>query len=229
MKKGIILGISGALGKNLAEKLIGEGYSLIGSYNLRKDEDLEKNEKVELIQLNISNKEEIDKFVEKIEKLGPIDFFTSTISNIPTLKKFVDIPQETFEKDIQVNVLNHIYLIKKLIPVLKEGSNIVFVLSEQVLNNRLKYVSSYVISKYAMLGLMNVLSGELESKKIRVNAVSPGMMETKFIEHLPSFVSKSYVHSSPNKRFITPEEVSDEIIKILKNKDLNGKNVPVGK
>ena len=48
-----------------------------------------------------------------------------------------------------------------------------------------KYLASYVTSKYALLGLVKALSNEYADKGIRINGISPSMIETKFLENIP--------------------------------------------
>ena len=225
----VILGVTSTLGKEIAEDLISENFNVIGS--TRKDiniikkvdnKDLIKT-KINYHNLDLSNKLSIDRFIDGLKKYREINLFISTIANSLVFNKFEQIEQSVFEDDLKINVLNHIYLIKKLIPMMGKKSCIIFILTSMVVDTP-GYYSSYVVSKYALLGLMKSLSQELKSKGIRVNSVSPGMMDTKFIVGLPKIVKENYKNKSD---FIDPKKVAEQIIKIYNNLETNGENILV--
>ena len=68
---------------------------------------------------------------------------------------------------------------------------IVFMLSAYLLGIPPKFQSPYITVKYALLGLMRNLASEYAAKGIMVNAVSPDMMETKFLSELPELIKES--------------------------------------
>lgn len=226
MKKALILGINSSLGQAIAEELIKERYEIIGTKRITSEIDKKFEDKLlKVINLDISSIENIDLLFNLI-KDEKFDFVASAISNKPTLNKFENISIETFKKDLDINVLNHIYFFKKIIPQMSKDSNMIFILSEMVFNDRLKYASSYQISKYALLGLMTVLSQELKTKGIRVNAISPGMMDTNFIKNVPSIVKESYIMKYSKNEFIKPKDVARKIVQMINDETLNGQNIP---
>ena len=222
MKTGLILGINGDLGGAISKALKDEGYNIFGSIFKETDS---KDGKLNRVFLDMGSKKSIDSFIRKLPQNKKFDFFTNTIANKLIFNKFEDIKQESFEEDFKINVLNFIYILKKILPRLNPGANIIIILSEVTIQNNPKYYSSYVSSKYALLGLMKSLSGELKSKNIKINSVSPGMMDTKFIRDLPDSLKNFYV--SHNKGFVSPIKVSNKIMEIINSGDSYGINVPV--
>ena len=193
--------------------LLSENFEVIGTYYSTKPENnFSKN--ITFHHLDISDKKSIDEFYDMI-KDKKIDFFTNTIANSLNLKTFDKLEPEDYEEDIKNNLLNQVYLLKKVIHQFNVQSDIVFILTKAIIGNPPRAFSSYVVSKFALLGLMKSLAVEL--KNIKVNAVSPGMMDTKFV---PEFL----------KRFSTdltkPEEVANEIKKIIHSKE-TGRNISV--
>jgi len=225
MKNAIVLGSAGKVGQAIIRELDKEGFRIVGSMHSKINHDFPY-KKFRLFYLDMKDKKSIDQFIEKISN-EKIDLFVSTIANRLIFDRFENISQENFEEDLNVNLLNHIYFLKKILPLFNEGANIIFILTEHLFDDDPKYFSSYVISKYALLGLTKCLAAELKTKKIRVNAVSPGMMETNFISSLPNLIKETYKNNSVKKRLVLPEEVASEIIKIVKDSSLNGKNIKV--
>jgi 3-oxoacyl-[acyl-carrier protein] reductase len=68
--------------------------------------------------------------------------------------------------------------------------------------------ANYAASKAGQVALMRSLSKEVAKRKITVNCVSPGFIETDFIGTLPAEQLKAYRESVPLKRFGTPAEVA---------------------
>ena len=84
---------------------------------------------------------------------------------------------------------------------------IVFLLSSCTDGIAPKYLSDYVTAKYALLGLMRTLSSEYAGKGIAINAVSPGMMETKLLNETSELIIQQNAMANPNGRNIRVEEI----------------------
>jgi len=226
MKNALILGVSGILGQAIAKKIINEGYTVFGTFH--KNElpiGLINSQKIKLFKLDFSRIEEIDKYFESIKQVK-FDFIVNTIANPCVFDKFEKIKINIFEDDFKVNVLNYIYFLQKAIPNLNQNSNIIFILTDMIHNPK-SYFSSYISSKYALLGLMKCLSQELKSKNIRVNSLSPGIMNTKFTWNLNIGGKVLKIPEKKNQQFVNPINVAESIIRILKDETINGFDMEV--
>ena len=67
---------------------------------------------------------------------------------------------------------------------------------------------NYGASKLGQVGLMRSLCKEVAKRKITVNCVSPGFIDTELLADLPDEQKQAYAKSVPAKRFGTPEEVA---------------------
>ena len=67
---------------------------------------------------------------------------------------------------------------------------------------------NYSASKAGQVGLMRSLAKEVAKRKITVNCVSPGFIDTELIADLPEELRKEYAASVPMKRFGAPEDVA---------------------
>jgi len=68
--------------------------------------------------------------------------------------------------------------------------------------------ANYGASKAGQVGLMRSLAREVAKKKITVNCVSPGFIDTELIADLPPAVTESHLASVPLGRFGRPDEVA---------------------
>jgi 3-oxoacyl-[acyl-carrier protein] reductase len=72
--------------------------------------------------------------------------------------------------------------------------------------------ANYAASKAGQIGLMRALSKETAKRKITVNCVSPGFIDTDLIAGLPTERKAEYQKMVPMARFGTPEEVADAVL-----------------
>ena len=81
-------------------------------------------------------------------------------------------------------------------------------------------IAPYVASKHAVLGLTKVASADVARLRVRVNAVCPGLVETRMMRSLeaqinpahPVAVHDAYSGSIPTGRYATPEEVANVVM-----------------
>lgn len=71
---------------------------------------------------------------------------------------------------------------------------------------------AYAASKAGIIGFTKSMARELASRKITVNAVAPGFIETEMVGHLPEAQRKEYLTVIPVGRFGTPEEIADSVL-----------------
>ena len=72
--------------------------------------------------------------------------------------------------------------------------------------------TNYAASKAGQVGLMRSLCKEVAKRKITVNCVSPGFIETELIADLPEELAREYRAMVPAKRFGTPDEVASAVL-----------------
>lgn len=138
---------------------------------------------------------------------------------------------DNFQKELDVSLRSIVMICQKLIPHMakQKYGKIVFVLSAYLLGVPPKYESPYITSKYALLGLMKNLAAEYAPKRIMVNAVSPDMMETKFLSNLPDLVKEQSAKNNPLGRNILVDEVVPTIEYLLSDASdvVTGQNIGV--
>jgi len=122
-----------------------------------------------------------------------------------------------FDRTFDINVKGPFFLIQSLLPVFANPASIVLMTS---VNAHIGMATSsiYAASKAALLSMIKTLSGELVSRGIRVNAVSPGPISTPLYDkfggskdHLKE-VSDYIISQVPQKRFGAPSEVAKAVV-----------------
>lgn len=124
---------------------------------------------------------------------------------------------ESYQHEIDTSLRSITMLLQAVVPRMakQKYGKVVFMLSAYLLGVPPKFQSPYITVKYALLGLMRNLAAEYASKRITVNAVSPDMVETKFLSELPSLIREQSAKNNPLGRNIYVEEVMPSIAYLL--------------
>ncbi len=137
---------------------------------------------------------------------------------------------DDYQIELDTSLRSITILLQAFLPnmVRENYGRIVFMLSAYTIGVPPKYQSIYVTTKYALLGLLKSLSSEYADKGITMNAVSPEMIETKFLSELPRLIVEQNAQSRQNGRNLSVEEVIPFIVDLLsKDNTITGENIPI--
>jgi len=118
--------------------------------------------------------------------------------------------EAAFDRSFSINFKGPFFLVQALLPILANPAAIVLTTS---INAHIGMPNSsiYAASKGALLSLAKTLSGELISRGIRVNAVSPGPIATPLHDKL-GLPKADFVGQIPVRRFGDPSEIAQAIV-----------------
>ena len=212
-----ILFISGAssdVGSALIRKVSDEFDIILAHYNRSKECILslqkEMGGKIYPLHADLSDSYAVENMIAEVVRL---QYEPTHIVHLAAPKlfnqKFHKIQWDSYEKDIETSLHSIVEILKEFLPCMskKRFGKVVFMLTSCVLNNPPKYKASYVTVKYALLGLMKSLAVEYASRGITINAVSPEMMETKFLSDIPKLIVEQNAKESALGRNLYVEEV----------------------
>lgn len=123
------------------------------------------------------------------------------------------MPAEDWRRVLQVNLDGGFYVAKEAVKLMsrKRYGRIVFITSP---SGKLGFAgqSNYAAAKAGQVALARSLSKEVGKRKITVNCVSPGFIDTELLEDLSEEHKKGFLDMVPLKRFGTPEEVASAVL-----------------
>ncbi len=129
---------------------------------------------------------------------------------------FESVTEAMYDQVLAVNAKGAYFTVQKLAPLMTEGSGVVFITSvANVLG--IPMISAYAASKAALRSMARSLACELLPQGIRVNAVSPGPIDSGVLyKMMPKEAAnrtiKQMTDDNPMKRFGRPEEVGKAMI-----------------
>lgn len=143
---------------------------------------------IECIQADLSETEEVDRLINKIKEdygiPGHIVHLPAGAFQYTKLKKF---DWDQFQEELEIQVHSLIKILQAFLPQMtkKRGiSKVVFMLSSYTISNPPKFMMSYIMVKYTLMGLMKALAADYVGKGVCINGISPSMIETKFLENI---------------------------------------------
>ncbi|HUO85817.1 MAG TPA: glucose 1-dehydrogenase [Thermoanaerobaculia bacterium] len=156
--------------------------------------------------------EEVANLVATIEeRWGGVDVLVNNAATNPHFGPLVEAEEWHWDKTFEVNVKGYFHLARACVPSMRRrgGGSIVNVAS---VAGQVPYrgLGVYSVSKAAVLMLTKVLANELAGDGIRVNALAPGLIETRFSVALwnDPAVRERVLATIPQRRIGQPEELT---------------------
>jgi len=150
------------------------------------------------------------------ERFGRVDvlFVNAGVGKFAPLE---ETTEELFDQIMDINFKGAYFTIKKALPLLNDGASVILNTSV-VAHVGFPNSSVYSASKAALLSLVRTLSADLVGRGIRVNAVSPGPVETPIFGKMglpPETLhetTKGFSGQVPLKRMGRPEEIAKAVL-----------------
>ncbi len=185
-KVAVVTGASKGIGAGIAKALAAEGASVVVNYSSSKKgadivvaEITEKGGKAIAVGANVSKKAEIEQLFAQAKKTyGTVDILVNN-AGIYDFAPLESVTEEHFNKQFGLNVLGLLLTTQEAVKHFGDKGGSVINLSSIVGRNGFPGASVYSATKGAVNSITQSLSKELGPKKIRVNGVAPGMVETE--------------------------------------------------
>jgi len=168
---------------------------------------------VDVVIADAARKEDTDAlFVRLARDHGRLDvlFLNAGVARFAPLES---MSEELFDENLNVKYKGAFFTLQRAIPLLSRGSSVILNTTIGV-HMGMAVTSAYSGSKAALLTLARIASTELAERGIRVNAISPGPVETPILgklglppETLKGFGEKVHARTL-GKRFGAPEEIA---------------------
>ncbi len=237
-KVAIVIGGSGGIGSAISKELAMNEFKVMVSY---KSDDYQATKLMQEIKMtsgicqtfcsDLSSSEEIETLIsETVSLFGTVSHLIICASSPLENKSLIDLKWENFMKQININARIFFEVTQKLVPIFQAngGGNIIGI-GSSVTDNPPPNWLPYVTAKSSLLGLMKGLAIELGPMNIRVNLVSPSMIETNLTSNFTERSKLMTIKDTPLKRLTNPSDVAETVLFLASEKSaqITGQNIKI--
>lgn len=215
-KIAVVTGASKGIGRACALRLAKDGMTVVVNYS-HSDEEAAKAVKeikaaggdavaykADVSDLN--QVKEMFKFVS--DTYGRVDVLVNN-AGIVRDEYLLMLTQENLDKCLDLNIKGYFYCAQQAaLKMFSQKSGVIVNMSSVSSKMALAGQSVYSATKGAVNSMTQTMAKELARKKIRVNAVCPGFVQTEMVDQLPEDKKKEYLKEVPLGRFADVDEVA---------------------
>lgn len=162
-----------------------------------------KNVAIDAMQADLSNFNDVAELIEHIQYkyIAPTHILHLAAGKFRHMR-LRDFDRNTVQSEMQVEVFSLGEIFKAFLPIMAKQryGKVVVMLTAYTVGIPPKFITDYIVCKYALLGLMKVAAAEYCDKGLCINGISPSMIETKFLDGIDSRIIEISAQESPLKR-----------------------------
>lgn len=219
-KIALVTGANSGIGLATAKSFVTEGaYVYItgrrGSELARAAAAIARN--VTAVPGDVSKPPDLDRLFAQIQReKGRLDIVFAN-AGVAKFAPLGTITEELYDSIFDVNVKGLLFTVQKALPLMPEGGSII-VNASVVASKGLPATSVYSATKAAVRSFARTWTTDLKSRRIRVNAVSPGSIDTPGLDDLLASSEvgeqrrKAITSAVPLGRFGTPDEIAKAVV-----------------
>lgn len=219
-KVAVVTGGNSGIGFSAAEQFVKEGARVVifGRNARTLDEAATKlGPQAIAVQGDVSKLSDLDKLFETTkDRFGQIDvlFVNAGIAEFAPIEQ---VDEAHYDRVTDINLKGALFTVQKALPLLRDGGSII--LNTSVVNEiGLPAASVYSATKAALRSLARTLATDLAPRKIRVNAVSPGLIRTPILSRteMPEAEQEAFGNQvneqTPLGRAGEPQEIASAVV-----------------
>ena len=238
-KVAVVTGGGRDIGRAVCVKLAKEGAKVVVNYF---DSDIDKDETMNAVKAvggeaiavyaDVTKQEDIDNMVAKTKEAfgDKVDILVNVAGGLFARKTLQEIDEKFYDLVMNVNFKSTVFVTKAFAALMSKGGSIVNFASQAGRDGGGPGAYIYASSKGAVSTFTRGLAKELGPQGIRVNAINPGMIATKFHDDFTKDqVRVNVANATPLRREGTAEEVADLVGYLASDESsfLSGNNVDI--
>jgi NAD(P)-dependent dehydrogenase (short-subunit alcohol dehydrogenase family) len=224
----IVTGASSGMGLGITQALLEHGYRVVAnSRTISKSKDLKPSADLVLVDGDIGKRETAIRVADAaVKHFGRIDLLVNN-AGIYVPKPFLEYTPEDFEMLISTNVAGYFFVTQQAVAQMrKQKSGHIVGISTVLVDQPLAgaHISLQIITKSTIPAFSRTLAMELIADGIRVNTISPGVVETPMHandDH--EFLKKLH----PIPRLVQISEIVDAVLYLESAPMVNGENLRI--
>ena len=215
-KIAVVTGASKGIGRACALRLAKDGMTVVVNYSHSDEEAAKAVEEIKAAggdavayKADVSDLNQVkDMFKFVSDTYGRVDVLVNN-AGIVRDEYLLMLTQENLDKCLDLNIKGYFYCAQQAaLKMFSQKSGVIVNMSSVSSKMALAGQSVYSATKGAVNSMTQTMAKELARKKIRVNAVCPGFVQTEMVDQLPEDKKKEYLKEVPLGRFADVDEVA---------------------
>jgi NAD(P)-dependent dehydrogenase (short-subunit alcohol dehydrogenase family) len=217
----LVTGGTGGLGAAVTQAFLDDGWRVVVPWIAERElERVQAHDRLELVRADLFDP---DAVAAAVEAAGPsLRAAVNLVGGFAIHDRVHETPIETFEEQLRLNLRPTYLVCAAALPVLlAAGGGAIVCVSSRAARQPFPGAAGYVVSKAAVLALVDALDAEYRKDRIRVNAVLPSVIDTPF--------NRSSMPDADFDTWVAPEEIA-RVIRFLCSDDssvTSGAHLPV--
>jgi NAD(P)-dependent dehydrogenase (short-subunit alcohol dehydrogenase family) len=216
-KVAVVTGANSGIGLATAKRLVADGAYVFITGRRKAELDAAAREigpNVTAVQGDVSNLADLDRLFATVKELkGRIDILFAN-AGIAEPAPLGDISEDQFDRTFGANVKGVLFTVQKALPLLPDGASII--LNSSIVGSKgFANLSVYNATKAALRSFARSWTTDLQRRKIRVNVVSPGTIDTPGLRGLAHTdgegLDRLYGDKIPLGRLGRPDEIASAV------------------
>ena len=225
MKTVLITGGVRGIGKAIALAFLKKGYRVCVTYS-RDEENAQASKKdgLEVYRADVAKETDV---VELFQKIGAVDVLVNN-AGVSLIKQIQDVTYDEFNRLMSVNMGGAFLCSREASKgMIDKQSGVIINVSSVWGEVGGSCESVYSASKAALIGFTKALAKELGWSGVRVNCVSPGMIDTPMNAHFSEEEMSALKEEIPMGRIGTGDDVANAVLYLVENEYVTGIDLPV--
>ncbi|WP_263367858.1 SDR family oxidoreductase [Edaphobacter bradus] len=219
-KTALVTGANSGIGLATAKQFVNEGAYVFITGRRQAELDAavkEIGKNVTAIQGDVSNLSDLDRLFAQIKRdKARLDIIFAN-AGVAQYSPFGQITEEHYEFHFNINVKGVLFTVQKALPLLPDGASVI--LNGSIVGSKgMSSNSVYSATKAALRSFARTWTTDLKSRRIRVNVVSPGPIDTPGLDKLLASGQvgeerRKAIHAAvPLGRIGTPDEIAKAVV-----------------
>ncbi len=219
-QKVVVSGATRGIGRAIALAFVEAGATVIGTYGGDREaarqleqEALPFEGRLRVQRCDVAEPRQVEELFQKIE--AEHDTIDVLVNNAGIRRDAVAamMAVEDWQRVLDVNLSGTFYMSKQaILLMLKQKYGRIVHITSPMAHMGFAGQANYAASKAGQIGMMRSLAKEVAKRKITVNCVSPGFIDTDLIADLTEELRRDYKNMVPAKRFGSPGEVAAAVL-----------------
>jgi NAD(P)-dependent dehydrogenase (short-subunit alcohol dehydrogenase family) len=219
-KIAVITGGNSGIGLATAKRFVSEGAYVFITGRRQKELDVALSEigkNVVGIQGDVSNLEDLDRLYNTVkDRKGHLDILFAN-AGIAQFAPLGEISEEHYDNIFRINVKGVLFTVQKVLPLFQDVGGSIILNASIGSSKGVQESSVYSATKAAVRSFARTWTVDLRHRKIRVNAISPGPIDTPIFSNLlqneeqSEQFKKNIVNTVPMERMGSPDEVAKAV------------------